>query len=89
MWASPVRPWVPDGLLQGRAGGGGELLDRRGRGRRHQHGLGDEQGQVLDDVEEVDFGAELLREGHRVRQGVRGGLAEVGGHEDAAQVDHG
>ena len=45
--------------------------------------------QILDDMEQVQIGLELLGKGNRIAQGIVRPLAEIRGHEDAVQVDHG
>src|SRR5207248_462347 len=70
-------------------GRGGELLHRRGERRHAGYRVGYEQGQVLNDVQQIKLAAEFLGKSCGVVQGNVGKLAEVGGHEDAVQVDHG
>src|SRR5262249_53446014 len=74
--------------LEGRARRGEHLIDRRHRGRADGDRIRLEDRQVLENVQKVDFGPELLGERRAVAERVFRVFAEVGGDEDTVESDH-
>src|SRR5262249_32089330 len=65
----------------------GELLRRR-RNWNGTDGFRDEESQVLHDVQKIQLGVEFFGERGGVGERIFGVLAEIGGDENAVQVDH-
>src|SRR5262245_55387271 len=71
------------------AGRSSEVVNGPCRGRCYGDGMRHEDSKVLYDVDEMDLGAELLRQGGCVTDGYLGVLTEIRGNQYATKSYHG